>query len=199
VIPKGDYWISIQAVQNFNSPLAVDPEWQWHVGMGPGDGFFAADRTLEPATWPLGSLVEDRDLAFTLFGDVLPLDCNLDGVVDNLDLQCGCPEIDALVAELGLILGDLDGNGIVAFADFLILASNFGEEVDGYHQGDIDCSGVVAFADFLVLSANFGQTSSASLAAVPEPSSISALLVGLLCFASRLRPARRIAASRSRC
>ena len=72
------------------------------------------------------------------------------------------------------IPGDLDGNGSVAFADFLILSANFGGEGLTYAEGDIDCNGEIAFADFLVLSANFGQGAEQTQA-VPEPSSLSLL------------------------
>jgi|GEM_PF-4916840 len=74
--------------------------------------------------------------------------------------------------------GDLDGNGQVEFADFLVLSSNFGGEADG-EGGDIDCDGMVAFSDFLVMSNNFGQ--SVRAASVPEP---SAGLLGLVSVAS---------------
>lgn len=70
------------------------------------------------------------------------------------------------------IPGDIDGNGEVAFADFLILSANFGMP-GGPGEGDIDGNGTVEFADFLTLSSNFGQTAGA--AAVPEPSSLSLL------------------------
>jgi hypothetical protein len=81
--------------------------------------------------------------------------------------------------------GDLDGNGTVEFADFLVLSANFGNEVGSHTEGDIDCSGDVAFADFLIMSANFGSAVGADTAAVPEPSglalfSVAGLLVGLL-------------------
>jgi hypothetical protein len=72
--------------------------------------------------------------------------------------------------------GDLDGNGKVEFADFLILSGNFGNAVDDHTQGDIDCNGKVEFADFLVLSGNFGE-SIAGVQAVPEPGGFT--LVGL--------------------
>ena len=73
-------------------------------------------------------------------------------------------------------LGDIDGSGDVAFADFLILSQNFGQAAADHTTGDIDCSGDVAFADFLVLSQNFGQTVGGAQS-VPEPSGI--LLLGL--------------------
>jgi len=80
-------------------------------------------------------------------------------------------------------LGDLDGNGTVEFADFLVLSQNFGSEVDGHAAGDIDCNGTVEFADFLVLSQNFGTTVGGA-ESVPEPSglwlmSFAAMFCGL--------------------
>ena len=78
----------------------------------------------------------------------------------------------------GAIPGDLDGNGTVAFADFLILSANFGQPVDQYELGDIDCDGTVAFADFLALSANFGLSAAegaATASAVPEPGAAAML------------------------
>lgn len=72
--------------------------------------------------------------------------------------------------------GDLDGNGTVEFADFLVLSGNFGQTVNDHTQGDIDCNGAVEFADFLVLSGNFGQ-SPAGAVAVPEPCGMALLAV----------------------
>ncbi len=118
-----------------------------------------------------------------------PLDCNGDGQINANDLACACgAEIrDELIVALNLIEGDLDGDGEVAFADFLVLSSNFGEVVESYSEGDIDCNGVVEFPDFLVLSSNFGQAGGGVAAAVPEPSGF--LLAGLAacCLLSRRR------------
>lgn len=74
-------------------------------------------------------------------------------------------------------LGDIDGSGDVAFADFLILSANFGQAATDHTTGDIDCSGEVGFTDFLILSANFGQTVEAQ--SVPEPTSFALLGIGL--------------------
>ena len=55
--------------------------------------------------------------------------------------------------------GDADGDGKVAFADFLILSANFGKQVDAvWADGDFNEDGRVEFADFLILSENFGES-----------------------------------------
>ena len=75
----------------------------------------------------------------------------------------------------GGLVGDIDGNGEVQFADFLILADHFLEDGHNYAGGDMNCDGSVGFADFLILAENFGT--STITAAVPEPSSLALLLV----------------------
>lgn len=84
--------------------------------------------------------------------------------------------------------GDLDGNGTVEFADFLVLADNFGMSATDHSTGDIDCNGTVEFADFLVLAENFGkQIGGAS--AVPEP---TGWLLGIWACFGILRFRRRL-------
>lgn len=83
-------------------------------------------------------------------------------------------------------MGDIDGDGTVAFADFLILSSNFGSEVPDHTFGDIDCDGEVNFADFLINSANFGASVSGTQT-VPEPSSIWMLLCACCLLVRRTR------------
>jgi hypothetical protein len=64
--------LSIQAVQNFDNPSEPDPEWQWHFGSATGqggDGYQAADLTLNPSAGLGGSFVNtNTDMAFQLFG-----------------------------------------------------------------------------------------------------------------------------------
>lgn len=91
-------------------------------------------------------------------------------------LQLGGPVVELCNANTQ---GDLDGNGKVEFADFLVLSGNFGKEVADHTAGDIDCNGKVEFADFLTLSGNFGKDVGGAQS-VPEPSSFALLgLAGL--------------------
>jgi hypothetical protein len=124
------------------------------------------------------------DLTFAEPGSgLLPGDCNGDGVVDAGDLACvrTIDERDTVLAAIPTLAGDLDGNGDVAFPDFLVLSANFGEDFPSYTDGNIDLEGGVAFSDFLILSANFAQVPVDGAAAVPEPSSLALfVLCGLL-------------------
>lgn len=53
--------------------------------------------------------------------------------------------------------GDINQDGNVAFADFLILAANFGKEDATPGEGDIDEDGIVTFEDLVILAENFGR------------------------------------------
>lgn len=94
-------------------------------------------------------------------------------------------DLSAALTAAGVLPGDADQNGTVAFADFLTLSSNFGtspstDEMSSFQAGDFDCNGNVEFADFLILSANFGQSSAAEASAVPEANTNVLALVGAL-------------------
>src|SRR6185295_9145132 len=53
---------------------------------------------------------------------------------------------------------DLNGDGTVSIADFIILASNFGKTDARYSDGDMNGDGQVSIADFIELSANFNAS-----------------------------------------
>lgn len=117
----------------------------------------------------------------------LALDCNSDGVVDENDLACSCalgtgPQ-GTLFDQLGTLQGDLDGDGEVAFGDFIILANHFASAQASYVEGDLDCNGSVEFGDFLILASQFGNAAIASRV-VPEPggfiSFVSVVSFGML-------------------
>jgi len=90
-------------------------------------------------------------------------------------------------------MGDIDGSGDVAFADFLILSQNFGQAAADHTTGDIDCSGDVEFADFLILSQNFGQIVGGAQS-VPEPSGAALAAVAILFGALLRRPRNKTVA-----
>ena len=84
--------------------------------------------------------------------------------------------------------GDIDGSGVVNFADFLVLSQDFGKS--GESTADLDCNGAVEFADFLILSSNFGNNVGASQS-VPEPNSHVLTLFAVLFIAKMLRQRNR--------
>lgn len=115
-------------------------------------------------------------------------DCSGDGTVSANDLDCASIARDAelgnrLLSATNSIAGDVDGNAMVDFADFLILSSNFGQQ-GLFADGDLDFDGTVQFPDFLILSSNFGQSEGSQLESVPEP--IVDVLFGLA-FVAALR------------
>lgn len=168
----------------------------WEIDVNPADG--TADTfTVENPDENIFSTVVDLDgIVFT----VNPLGEVTDGssfrIVDA-DAVVGTPTIategwtyDSMSGSLVFgelpagIAGDIDGNGTVEFADFLILSGSFGQVVEPGTLGDIDNDGTVAFADFLILSGNFGE---AAAVAVPEPSGRWLVGVAVLCAGLRRR------------
>jgi len=74
----------------------------------------------------------------------------------NDDAQTNDDDLTLLVKDiLKIRRGDTDLDGIVNFADFLTLSSNFGQ-LASWSEGDFDADGTVTFSDFLALSRNFG-------------------------------------------
>ena len=70
--------------------------------------------------------------------------------------------LDATLVTSDRLVGDINDDAEVNFADFLILSANFGEStVNGVDDGDLDEDGTVDFADFLLLSAQFEQRATA--------------------------------------
>jgi hypothetical protein len=72
------------------------------------------------------------------------------------------------------ILGDCNLDGTVSFADFLILAGNFGKTGMDWDQGDFNYDGTVNFSDFLVLAGNFGKVSTLSASQLADMDNFAA-------------------------
>lgn len=142
-----------------------------------------------------GAAVFGRDASN--FGDavhtpVLPLhpsDCDADGRVEKADLRCvsNVEQLDLLRRALDVPLGDLDGDGEVAFSDFLTISTNFGRSLSSYADGNVDLQGGVGFADFLILAHNFGSIKGHETEAVPEPTACVLPCLALLALAARRR------------
>ena len=72
LLPAGDYWISISALQTFPNPAPkIDPTWQWHLGTNSAgsDGFYTFDEVFDDDGdgRPMPSkFVDGKDLSFTL-------------------------------------------------------------------------------------------------------------------------------------
>ncbi len=122
-------------------------------------------------------------------GSSLRLQPNLDYTI-ALGLQefCETCEPESFIFEYSVntveppLVGDFDDDDDVDMDDFLTLSDSYGSgHFIFWKDGDADMNGVVDFPDFLLMSANFGTTRESTAAfAVPEPSSVALVSIGLL-------------------
>ena len=70
------------------------------------------------------------------------------------------------------LLGDLDRDKAVGFADFNILAAHYGKSGQTWATGDLNGDGSVGFEDFNLLAANYGK----SVSATPPPMPAAAVV-----------------------
>ena len=148
-------------------PVANDDEYSTAIDtllIVPAPGVLQNDRSKAPTLQGLlgstpmnGSLTWSSDGAFEYSPN--PGFSGLDSFtyLATNGLVVSAPATVTIRVEGGLP-GDVDGNGSVDFADFLILSSNFSMTVSEGTLGDLDSDGQVAFGDFLILSGNFGKT-----------------------------------------
>lgn len=110
-------------------------------------------------------------------------DYSFSGIIDDVamyNVALSAEQVSAHYDSREYVIGDFDGDGTVAFADFLRLAENFNKP-GGYGQGDINFSGQVDLEDFSIfrrtLAAAAGEPQAAS---VPEPSSAWLILASAM-------------------
>ena len=174
-ISTSGYELSVDGISLLEGPLrdysAIAPPSPFDFPYTTPSFFFFGDNTGRG-----GAVTELGRFEVSAVGD-----CTDDGVLDQDDLACvdSIERRDIVLRALNTLPGDLDFDGAVAFADFLIMSANFGRDFRSYPDGNIDLQDGVSFADFLVLSANFGRTPD-DLAAVPEASCSMLCLPALL-------------------
>ncbi len=186
IIPEsGEYTIGVDGDDGFR--LLIDGEIFMEVPGTTGDAFTlefddfdAGEYDFELIWFERGGGAFVEVFAAAGFKEELDEDFFLIGSEGGLQLggpvlEVTCDTVAAERAAAGLV-GDLNGDGMVDFPDFLVLSGNFNESTSMYEDGDINCSGQVDFPDFLALSGNFGA-GSAVAAAVPEPSSLMLLVM----------------------
>ena len=196
-----DTWFLVGKMSRGGHSDAEDDYDQFDLWVNPGVGdadsphatgtAVAAD-SLEIEVASIGMRIFSEEPGDAMIWDELRIGETWEDVVSVLgdqNVQVEVPDVPTCEVPANGIAGDLDGDGSVAFSDFLILSANFGGTELSYQEGDIDCSGDVAFADFLVLSANFGQGGGEAASSVPEPTSI--VMLGWLVLLLNVRKRRQ--------
>ena len=193
LVNSGDpHWADTSSQQSFIF-TGGEPLWLGTTGdelqdliMDPVANFTQDIRRFELTNVDVASLV---DIGWSIIDPVStdPLDLNGDTVVNAADVDLACSNGDVLgpyFERIGSLVGDVDLNGSVQFADFLILSTYFGRS-GPYSQGDITCDGEISFGDFLLLSTYFGDSVSASVShRVPESNAGVLLFIGMLLLAT---------------
>ncbi len=74
--------------------------------------------------------------------------------------------------------GDANGDGVVSADDYASIQANFGSANDTGIFGDADGDGVISANDYASVQSNFGATTGMGSVSVPEPATLSLLVIG---------------------
>jgi hypothetical protein len=173
---------------NRTSPL--DTEWATDLN-NPGLSIEATNwAVLEFSTWNdayggmggVGSHIVDRDAVVHLITDDIYLNLRFTAWGGN---QGGFTYLrSAALASTG----DYNGNHVVDAADYILWRNSFGQSVTPRTGADGDGDGVIGPAEYTFWAGHFGNTfastGSGASAAVPEPTSITLAVIGLLATAA---------------
>ena len=85
--------------------------------------------------------------------------------------------------------GDVNHDGVVNFADLVILARNYGNPQATYSQGDLDYDGKVDFKDLVIVARNYGHSIGAASPAAQSAGLLRALTPDALLL-RRAKPRR---------
>ena len=102
-----------------------------------------------------------RDTVTIRIDGMLAADTRIEGevevTVDEAHVHLFKPDVQTVQLGVSPETADLNSNGLVDFADFLILSANFGTDNPTPQMGDIDGSLAIDFDDFLLLAWKFGR------------------------------------------
>jgi hypothetical protein len=158
---RGEFF---RGFQDEAAPYGARIQGSWgrpNYPIGPGDlsqneRVDQADLNIVLDNW----LVNDATrLGYWYFGDV-----SGDAIVNQTDLDVvlnhwpapGSPLFAP--ADMRFLVGDINFDRVVDFADLLTLAQNYGQSLLGYRNGDFNHDGVVDFADLLGLAQRYNQS-----------------------------------------
>ena len=77
---------------------------------------------------------------------------------------------------------DADADGVVGFSDLLVLSQHYGSVRQTEATGDFTGDGAVGFNDLLVLAQAYGVSVPSVVTPIPEPTTVSAASVLVLCL-----------------